>query len=1115
MIRRLSALPAFAVFLVAFFARGEAASPLEMCLRLESRMAAGDGVTLPEADRELARFAGSADLERGDWPAAFAARAGETIRVAMSPLTGCYEFFDESGAVFWTVVPVLPTTENWVASFRHAEEGAFPDDALYAPWRLVDVWFLSHAEFVKSAEFNSYAESAEALVARHSPPVARGAADTATNLCFTAFSCTETNFFFSAAWPTNETLPQSVLDLYGSTNLSSRWTLLSSHPATTNPVSFAVVRATLPWYVEPTQHVHDASCVSLTNVVLSPLDGVTVYTNAFWSCSTNRVPGETGFFRLGTRHDTDGDGLFDAAERLVYGTSTNSVDTDGDGLPDGEEPATGANPTVADTDGDGLSDLDEVGRLSAEPYVWYDSSGATNLLAGLPAAVDDAIFTVPLFHPVAADGVVHGRIAVDANGILFLLGPDDVATNSLPDPQPLLDWEENPAHLALAAFWCDLEADGDSALLLFETNGSTVVEYRGFLVPGPSPGGLRSDPEPAGRVWLQVVLPSTVQDTLLVYYREVPEGGLSAAAVVGLQNRDRGYFTLPRSWYVLPRPDDPAPPVPASGTGLRYRLGIGTDPASADSDGDGLPDPDEVAAGTDPVLADIDRDGLADPDELTHGTDPHVFDTDGDGVGDGAEVAAGTDPLDPNDRVGYQSGMLVGNGSPGVPVEWSESFVVPRGTSTLLGLWITSREYPEYTATGSEYDDTVSWTVVTGNSVVASGTTDVNALHGRFAAADAAGHAIGEMTGPPVDLEWKLLSAPTNSDLSVQVNFSVVNVADDIRPTTILAALYPLKVVQTNWPDSDTATDKGDRHPKRILRNGVAYVTGEPAAPALTAKFQGLPDFVEVGWKLDLTTERSERNTLDDRHVPATGWIVKPGDEAWDIEAALNEIVGGKNTLSMRVNGESVGAFSHFIRGKNPLDEDVETFVHANVANPDDEIFLAIARHETRWGQYTYNQFNPGPAGYVEKLNLGWPDGWGICQIDRSGSNGRTTTAEAWNWKENVLSGRAVFLETIGYQTTFINRFRRQYGTDPNWVEPDSAYVHVPETGIALPAAKWGGIVLYNGTNGVPPSTADGHKFVSPWTFTPANGWHLWDNENSYAREISIEIYRGNTNALQ
>ena len=83
MIRRLSALPAFAVFLVAFFARGEAASPLEMCLRLESRMAAGDGVTLPDADRELARFAGAADLERGDWPAA-SARSGFPVKTKTS-----------------------------------------------------------------------------------------------------------------------------------------------------------------------------------------------------------------------------------------------------------------------------------------------------------------------------------------------------------------------------------------------------------------------------------------------------------------------------------------------------------------------------------------------------------------------------------------------------------------------------------------------------------------------------------------------------------------------------------------------------------------------------------------------------------------------------------------------------------------------------------------------------------------------------------------------------------------------------------------------------------------------------------------------------------------------
>ena len=324
------------------------ASPSEAAARLEARMAAGEGVLLPDADAELVRHAGTIDLAEGDWPAAFHAHAGETVCVAVSPTTGDYGFFDESGECFFALAPVLPTTDNWVAPFRHAEPGPSPDDDLYAPWRLVDVWLLSTTEDTEgeggasspseprrlgpradSAAFESHAENAE-------PLATRGADGPATSLCFTAFSYTETNLFFAAAWPTNETLPESVLDLYGKSNLSSRaWTFLSSHPATNPPASFSVEPAALPWYVEPTQHVHDASCVSLTNVVLSPLDGVTVYTNAFWSCSTNRTPAPPGFFQLGTHHDTDGDGLFDSFEKLASGTDPLDPDTDGDGVPDG------------------------------------------------------------------------------------------------------------------------------------------------------------------------------------------------------------------------------------------------------------------------------------------------------------------------------------------------------------------------------------------------------------------------------------------------------------------------------------------------------------------------------------------------------------------------------------------------------------------------------------------------------------------------------------------------------------------------------------------------------------------------------------------------------------
>ena len=86
MIRRLSVLSALAVFLVAFSARGEA--PSELAAHLEEKMAAGDGIMLPDANLELVRFAGTVDLARGDWPESFVARSGETICVAVSPLTG-------------------------------------------------------------------------------------------------------------------------------------------------------------------------------------------------------------------------------------------------------------------------------------------------------------------------------------------------------------------------------------------------------------------------------------------------------------------------------------------------------------------------------------------------------------------------------------------------------------------------------------------------------------------------------------------------------------------------------------------------------------------------------------------------------------------------------------------------------------------------------------------------------------------------------------------------------------------------------------------------------------------------------------------------------------------
>ncbi|MBI2170356.1 MAG: hypothetical protein HYU28_12785, partial [Actinobacteria bacterium] len=81
---------------------------------------------------------------------------------------------------------------------------------------------------------------------------------------------------------------------------------------------------------------------------------------------------------LGTdplRADSDGDGLSDGEEVMIFGTDPRSADSDGDGLDDGEEVMTfGTDPLRADSDGDGLSDGEEVMTFGTDP-LRADSDG--------------------------------------------------------------------------------------------------------------------------------------------------------------------------------------------------------------------------------------------------------------------------------------------------------------------------------------------------------------------------------------------------------------------------------------------------------------------------------------------------------------------------------------------------------------------------------------------------------------------------------------------------------------------------------------------------------------------------------------------------------------------
>ena len=132
-----------------------------------------------------------------------------------------------------------------------------------------------------------------------------------------------------------------------------------------------------------------------------------------------------------------------------------------------------------------------------------------------------------------------------------------------------------------------------------------------------------------------------------------------------------------------------------------------------------------------------------------------------------------------------------------------------------------------------------------------------------------------------------------------------MNVRDGRLPSSVIVGMFPLNVVQENMPTSTGVagtTDAGTAYVREnIPSNGVAYITGQPAAPQLTAQFKGLPEWMDVIWSGSLTTERSERNALDNRVMRSKTTF---GDEVCSITESLdNEIVGGAVELQAEVAG--------------------------------------------------------------------------------------------------------------------------------------------------------------------------------------------------------------------
>lgn len=563
----------------------------------------------------------------------------------------------------------------------------------------------------------------------------------------------------------------------------------------------------------------------------------------------------------------------------------------------------------------------------------------------------------------------------------------------------------------------------------------------------------------------------------------------------------------------------------------------GTDPFNPDTDGDGLPDGWEVQHGFDPnddgsvdvengPDGDPDGDGLSNLDEFIHGTDPHNPDSDGDGISDGGEVDQGTDPNDPNDTPDAEWFVLTGNMQKDFKKTRRRLVTIPAGRQALVVVAVASDEFPDWTEDSSVFNDLLEWKINPEGAHEISGVLNVNESHDEWV--DAVLHAVAIQGFLPASiLTYHVYQAPADSEMQLPIELSATNIGDGALPSTVMAGVFPLTISQSNPSELDGEMD--------VEPGSAVWITGAPAMPDVRADFRGAPDAVTVGWRMEIRTELDElRGKLDDRNLPFNGYENLSGSRKWKMSEVLGgELVGGKCTLHFRINGDFEGSEWFQVRGRNPEDGDVRARIDTQVGTAFEPYAWAIAAYESRCGDHLYNQFNPSG---VEALaggqpRFGAPDGWGIAMIDRRaarlipesdppayypadhpglGNEQITTTAEVWDWRDNITAMHAKLLDAQAAYQLQVGHFREAYSGQANWTEPPVSH-QIGQT--TLPAEAWALMVLYDGVDGVPVSVvpAGQETFQCPWIFDPETGtWSFHDNAGGYAtQKVLAELEAG------
>ena len=403
-----------------------------------------------------------------------------------------------------------------------------------------------------------------------------------------------------------------------------------------------------------------------------------------------------GFFQVADLTDSDGDGLTDAEERLVYGSDPDRWSSALDGVPDSVKARWGIDPgdpgaSAIDHDNDGLTTGEEIGYAEIKSgFVPEDMSNSVDLLLSYPVPFvknyngfyDYGFGSVFLGAPAYFSGEWCRRLWVELNGVVLIQRRNnDVA---LPPPNALLlntpqGWPnalKMDNYVAVAALWVDTYARNIpphpvSKILtkwaVWQGRPCIVIEYRDMCTAGLSLP-----------ITFQVIVELSRPNTVHVGYITVRNANGASllpntSPPMGVWNKRTGCEVRTCIYPGMPYPIF----SPSNGTWITYHVGTGTDPLDWDTDGDGLSDGDEVKVwGSDPLKYSTAGDWIPDGwkvkygihptnavahlpaaggmtyfEKYCHGCDPRLVDTDGDGVPDIDEIpkSPGSDPTDPMD----------------------------------------------------------------------------------------------------------------------------------------------------------------------------------------------------------------------------------------------------------------------------------------------------------------------------------------------------------------------------------------------------------------------------------------------------------------------------------